>query len=116
MNNASSGLLGEFTAKYKDALIVTGVVIAALTSSGNLALNADIPTERNNTAIRNSLADIEQRLSAIEFNVDGLAKWQLAKDEEMEGRRYFMSCAVQQIQENRRAANAERACDLQVPR
>ncbi|WP_114520558.1 hypothetical protein [Altererythrobacter sp. ZODW24] len=116
MSEAAPGLLRELTTKYKDAAIVVGVVVAATASSGNLALNADMPTEASSSAIRVSLAEIKHRLTIIEQNVEALGKWQADKDEQLDGRGAFMSCAVQQIQENRRAASAERACDLQVPR
>ncbi len=116
MSEAAPGLLRELAQKHKDALIIAGVVIAATASSGNLALNADLPTESSNSAIRVTLSEIEQRLAIIEQNIGALGRWQSDKDAQLDGRRAFMSCAMQQIQENRRATNAERTCDLQVPR
>ena len=116
MSNPAPSVLKEFTGKYKDALIIVGVIIAATASSGNLALNADMPTESSNAAIRTSLRQISDRLSAIEHDVGALSQWQNSKETQLDGRGAFMSCAVQQIQENRRAAGAEKACDIQVPR
>lgn len=116
MSSAQPSFLQEFTSKYKDALIITGVIVAAITSSSNLAINADMPTESGNAAIRKTLGEISTRLSAIEYDVDTLSRWQSSKEEQLDGRGAFMSCAVQQIQENRRAANAEKVCDIQVPR
>lgn len=116
MTEAAPGLLRELTGKYKDAAIVAGVVIAATTSTGNLALNADLPTEASSTAIQTSLSEIKHRLTIIEQSVGSLGAWQLDKDEQLAGRGAFMSCAAQQIQENRRAAGAERECPMQVPR
>ena len=116
MSAPAPGLLKELTEKYKDALIIGGVVVAATASSGNLALNADMPTESSNVAIRATLNEIGTRLASIEHDVGALGVWQDSKDIQLNGRGEFMGCAVQQIQENRRASGAEKVCQIEVPR